>query len=136
MQNAWFVCSSIAASGSKWSEGTISLHKARTLTITTRVTFGGSIDADTTVYVYYSPDGVNWDTYAYTSYVLTYDAGETEQETVIIDPPEHGYMRTKITNGSSADTLTDVKQWYTIQSWGERKGSSKGSITADTGDED
>lgn len=118
----------IAASATGIVPGVIPLIRARTLSITTRVTFGGSIDADAVVKVYYSPDGNKWDSQALTSWAITFTISTTQQITKIIDIPEHGHITIKVTNGSSADTLTDVIVWYSIQSWGDTKGQSRGLI--------
>lgn len=134
MQNPWFEKAIIAASGSVYSPNDVPLVRARTLSLTGKVTYGASINADTTVYVYYSPDGRNWDTEAYTSFALAYSAGNTVQRTVVVDVPEHGYIRTKLTNGSSADTVTDVVVWYSIQSWGDGQVQEHGSILKDAGE--
>jgi len=125
----------IAASATGIVPGVIPLVRARTLSITTRLTFGAQIDADAVVKVYYSPDGNKWDTYVLTSWGITFDTSETEQITKIIDVPEHGHIQIKVTNGSDADTLTDVIVWYSIQSWAETKAQSRGLIeTADVYD--
>jgi hypothetical protein len=108
---------SLAASGSQFLGGVIPLVRARTLSLTIRETCGAGIDANTTVGLYYSPDGNKWDSIVYTSWEITYTAGSTIQRTVIIDPPEHGYLQVKITNGSQSDVLTNIKGWYSIQSW-------------------
>lgn len=118
----------IAASGTDLVPGVIPLVRARTLSITTRLTFGASIDADAVVEVYYSPDGNRWDTYVLTSWAITFDTSKTEQITKIIDVPEHGHIQIKVTNGSDADTLTDVVVWYSIQSWAKTKAQSRGLI--------
>ena len=107
----------IPAAASIWATGTIPLVRARTLSITIRLYFSASMDADATVYIYYSPDGNNWDTIALTSWAIAYTASTTKQVTKIINVPEHGYIWVKITNGSQSYTITTVKMWYTIQSW-------------------
>ena len=119
MRNPFTIIGNVPVSAIAWAKETIPLVRARTLSLTVRCTFGGSIDEDATVYLFYSPDGNNWDTIHYTSFVIAYTAGGTIQRTVIIDPPEHGYVWAKIQNGSSADTISNVKMWYTIQSWEE-----------------
>lgn len=119
---------SIAASGTGIIPGVIPLVRARTLSVTTRLTFGASIDADAVVKVYYSPDGNKWDTYVLTSWAVTYDASATEQITKIIDIPEHGHIQIKVTNGSQADTLTDIIAWYSIQAWPASDAQSRGLI--------
>lgn len=113
----WFQSASIPASGTLDSPGAIELVRARTLSVTVRLTFGGSIDADTTINVYYSPDGKNWDSIAYTSMTIPYTVSATKQKTIIIDPVEHGAIKISIVNGSSADVLTNVTAWKTLESW-------------------
>lgn len=126
---------SIAASGIGIVPGVIPFVRARTLSITVRLTFGASIDADADVYLYYSPDGRNWDTIAFTSWAITYTASGVVQHTVIVDPPEHGNMAIKITNGSQADTIDEAVVWYSIQSWPDFPAQSRGLIeTADVYD--
>lgn len=118
----------IAASGTGLVPGVIPLVRARTLSITTRLTFGVGVDADTTVYVYYSPDGNRWDTLPLTSWGITFTASTTKQITKILDVPEHGHIQLKVTNGSDAGPLSDVIIWYSIQSWAETKAQSRGLI--------
>lgn len=119
---------SVAAAGTEDIPGLIPLVRARTMSLTVRVIFGASIDADATVYVYYSPDGNNWDSIAYTSFAITFTAGEPIQRTVLIDVPEHGHIKTKITNGSQSDTLNEVVEWYSIQAHPDFGGQSRGQI--------
>lgn len=119
MEQPIFITPSIAASGSAWSKDIVSLVRCRGFALGARVTCGASIDADTVVYVYFSPDGENWDSVAYTSFALTYTASATVQRTVPITVPEHGFLRFKVTNGSASDTLTNLKMWYVIQSYPE-----------------
>lgn len=135
MREPWFIKGLLGASGSVNSTGTIQLVKARTLSITVRATYGASIDADTTCYLYYSPDGKHRDTISFATFALDYSAGNTVQRTVVVDVPEHGYIDMTITNGSSADTMMNVLAWYSIQSWGEEEQASRGSITKDTGED-
>lgn len=120
----------IAASGREQIPGAIPFVRARTLSITVRMTFGASIDADATIELYYSPDGEMWDTLTYAEQGVTFTAGSTVQQTFIVDPPEHGHMKIQILNGSAADTITDIRAWYSIQSWGNwPEGDSRGLIT-------
>ena len=118
----------IAASGTDQVPGVIPLVRARTLSITTRLTFGQSIDADAVVKIYYSPDGNKWDTLDLTSWGITFTVSTTKQITKILDVPEHGHIMIKVTNGSDADTLTDVIVWYSIQSWAATEAQSRGLI--------
>ena len=119
MRAPWCSLQTIPVSGTVVSTSSIPLVRARTVSLTVKLHFEGSIDADTTVYVYYSPDGNNWDTIHYTSFVIAFTINTTKQRTVLLDVPEHGYLLVKITNGSSADTVTVPQIWYTIQSWEE-----------------
>ena len=125
----------IAASGRNQIPGAIPLIRARTLSVTVRMTFGASIDADATIEVYYSPDGENWDTLTYATQAVAFTVSTTVQKTVIIDPPEHGHICIKVLNGSDADTITDVIAWYSIQSYAATDAQSRGLIdTADVYD--
>jgi hypothetical protein len=117
MESPFGYIGSIAASGFSLLGGSIPLVRARTLSITIRETCSAQLDADTTVSLFYSPDGNNWDTQLYTSFTLTFSAGNTIQRTVIIDPPEHGYFEVQVTNGSANGTLSKIKGWYSIQAW-------------------
>lgn len=118
----------LAASGSGQIPGQIPLVRARTLSVTVRMTMGASIDANATINVYYSPDGNNWDTLAYATQAVAFTAGETVQKTFIVDPPEHGHLIVKVENGSQSDTITNVIGWYSIQSWPFFGGDSRGLI--------
>jgi len=135
MHTPWFVIGNIPLSTSGNSDGSIPLVRARTLSITVRLTFGGQIDADATVELYYSPDGSNWDTIPYTSFIIPFTISTTKQRTAIIDPPEHGYVRVAIKNNSAADALSIVTCWYTIQSWGRTGDVGHGATYIDTGEE-
>ena len=101
------------------AQRTIPLVRARTLSITVKLTFVAASDTDALVELYYSPDGNTWDTLVYTSFVIAHTASTTKQRTVVIDPPEHGYMWVMVYNASQAKTFTHVQMWYTIQSWDE-----------------
>ena len=117
MKSPWFIISSIAASGNGRSPGTVNLIRTRTLSITTRLTCGASVDANPLIEVYYSPDSDKFDTTAYASWEMTYSAGNTIQLTKTLDMPEHGEFYVKISNQSSADVLTNSQVWYSIQAW-------------------
>lgn len=116
MKNPFFSIQEVAASGTI-KTSSFNLNYARTISVTVQIDCGAALDADTTVNVYYSPDGNNWDTINYTSFTLAFDAGNTVQRTVLIDTPEHGALILEIVNGSAADTLDNVYCWYSIQSW-------------------
>ena len=129
MEKPMYTHGEIAASVSLVIPGTIPLIRARTLTITYRALCGSSLDANPKVELFYSPDGNNWDSIAYTSWTVTYSAGASIQRTMIIDPPEHGYIMAQVTNQSSADVITNGRLWYTIQSYYHAIMRSKGDIS-------
>ena len=117
MRTPWCNLGSIPANGSVWSTGTIPLVRARTVTFTARVTFAAAADVDTTMNIYFSPDGNNWDTYRYATIAIPFTASATVQVTILVDPPEHGYLRVELANGDQTRAVTIAHLWYTIQSW-------------------
>jgi len=134
MKKPFFVVGLIPANGSYYSDTDIPLVRARTLSITARVKFHASATNNATVYLYYSPDGIHWDTIAYTSFDLTLSAGNYVQRTVPIDVPEHGYVKVQVANNDSSYPITEVQCWYTIQSWDREP--ARGVITRDVGIEE
>lgn len=125
----------VAASATVDLPGSISLIRARTLSITADVKYGASQDADAIIKVYYSPDGKNWDDLVYTSFAVTFTVSVNVQRTVTISVPEHGYLAFKVYNSSSADAIEGVRYWYSLQSWPEWPAQSRGLIeTADVHD--
>jgi len=136
MKDPFLIIASIPASGATWQAGDIPLIRARTLSLTIRCTFNAGATAGGTAELYYSPDGKNWDTIPYADFAITLSAGETVQRTVTIDTPEHGYVKLKIVNNDSSQAITDVKAWYSIQSWAPGEGMARGVITRDVGIEE
>jgi len=97
--------------------GSIPLVRARTLTITARMTFSAGSIADTTMNLYFSPDGNNWDTTPYAFIAIPFTASATIQRTLLVDPPEHGYILIQYVNTDQVGSVANVTTWYTIQSW-------------------
>jgi len=97
--------------------GSIPLVRARTLTITSRMTFSAGSIADTTCNLYFSPDGQNWDTTPYAFIAIPFTASATIQRTLLVDPPEHGYILIQYVNTDAVGSVANVTTWYTIQSW-------------------
>jgi len=112
-----FKTGSIAASATI-SLGTIDCDNVRTLSLTAALTYDADSTAGATVNVYFSPDGSNWDTVPYDSWVINLNAGNPVQESKIYDLLEHGFVEVKITNGS-AHVLTRFKSWYSISRYGD-----------------
>ena len=103
----------IAKSGSAETSA-IECYRARVLTATVRLTFNASATAGAVLSVLTSPDKENWDTEAYGSGTITLSAGNTVQKTFIIDPPEEGQVKLKVTNSDTTYTVTGVKVWFTL----------------------
>lgn len=82
-----------------------------------RLTYGAGATTGATVNIYYSPDGDNFDTVAYLSFLVDLSAGNTVQESAILDLPEHGYIEVKVSNGNAAST--QVQLWYTVARHGD-----------------
>jgi len=118
----------IAAAERMQIPGQVPLVRARTLSCTVRMDFDGTIDADATIEVYYSPDGNNWDSLTYATQGVAFTINTTQQQTFIIDPPEHGHICFKILNGSQNGAISNVIGWYSIQSWPPWEGDSRGLI--------
>lgn len=109
----------------------IVLTRARTLSITTRVTYAAGATKPVQVNVYFSPDGSNWDTVPIDYYTVTLAAGQTVQESYLAAVPEHGWTKIGIQNQDSANAVTDVKVWYTIQSWKDKIEIARGAELKD-----
>ncbi len=69
------------------------------------VVFGGTPDGNTKLEVQTSPDNSTWDTVPYTQYEIDYTASATKMKSVRIGP-EVKYIRVKVTNNDSADSIT------------------------------
>ena len=119
MRSPWCQLGTIPAGGSVWSKGSIPLVRARTVTLTARVTFAALANAAVTMNVYFSPDGNNWDTTPYAVLGIPFTVSATIQRTLLLDPPEHGYLRVELANGDQTRAVTIAMLWYTIQSWDE-----------------
>jgi hypothetical protein len=132
MEGTWDTIRTVPVSTTRVIGDIIELVRARTLSITARIDFETSCQDDATINLYYSADGNHWDTLPYATQDITASAGNTVQKTFIVDPPEHGYITGKIVNNSAADTLTNVKLWYSIQAWLHYKRSSVGDISTQT----
>jgi len=117
MKNPILLQDSVAASGTSKNSQSIALVKARTMSLTCRLTCGAALNADPTVQLYTSPDGEDWDTETYTDFDLAHTASATIQRTALIDVPEDGYILANVLNNSAADTLEKVTLWYTLEDY-------------------
>lgn len=109
----------LAASQEKRSV-VIELEKIRTLTVTARVSYNSEATVGATINLYFSPDGINWDTVAYAFFLINLTVGETVQETHNIDAPESGYMSVEISNGDSVYNVAEVFIFTKQRKWGEK----------------
>jgi len=130
MFNTWFQVGLIPASGSAWSPNDVPLVRARTVSITVKLTYAAAATAGAKVHVYYSPNGKNWDTVAVDDFTVDFTAGQTVQKTYLVGIPEHGYMKVKVENLDSAQVITNVSVWYSIQSWFELRTASPRLVPA------
>lgn len=135
MENPWFIKGSLGANSITYSPGSIQLVETRTLSLTVQGTAGSSVGNNLRVHVLYSPDGRSLDTDDYATFDVPYSAGNTTQKTVDLDVPEHGYIYLKLENLSSADSWSNIKVWYTIQSYPKQERMGHGAITQDTFEE-
>lgn len=137
MEKTWFAGSSIAISGTIASGGAINLVRTRTVSITAKVKFHGSATGDVRVDLYYSPDGKNWDTVAYTTFDIAVSAGVNVQRTAIIDAPEHGYLEVRLVNEDATYATSEYRVWRSVQLWPPYvcwEHGARGEITTPGGD--
>jgi len=100
--------------------GNINLQRTRTLTVTVRVRYDPGATAGVRVNLYYSVDGDLYDTVPYTYYDVNFSAGETVQETKIIDAPEEGFLEVRVKNLDTAQVARNIDFWYTIAKWEDK----------------
>ena len=78
--------------------------------ITIRVTYDASATAGATIKTYYSQDGTNFDTEAVDSVDLSFTAGATVQQSIIVAAPCNT-LRIEVVNNDSSYDLTLDKLW-------------------------
>jgi len=105
----------------------IVLTRARTVSLTCRVTYDPGATARVVVRVFFSPDGSNWDTEPLDYIDITLTAGATVQQTDLIAIPEHGWIKIGIFNLDTTVAATNVRLWYTIQSWKDKIEIARGA---------
>ena len=92
---------------------------ARTLLLTGRCTYNASGTLAMRVNLYFSPDGNNFDTVPYTYFDITITAGADVQRSVIVDPPENGYLVPEVENLDTAYTITNFIVWTNVANYWE-----------------
>ncbi len=95
--------------------GNVKLYRLETFSITTRVTYHGSATAAIRLNMYFSPDGMNYDTVPYAYYDINVTAGGTIQETKLVDSPEQGSFKITVQNLDSTYAATIIKVWTNLE---------------------
>ena len=122
------VIGSLAASTEQDVGSSISLVRARTLSVTLRCTFNAAATGNANLMVYYSPDGENFDTTEYGKFTVAVSAGNSRQESAYVIMPEHGFVKFAVKNNDATQTLTAIRVWYSIQSWGDAGEQVHGAV--------
>jgi len=133
METTFAQWASIPPSGERITQD-IPLTRARTLSVTCRVTYHAAATLGARVVLYFSPDGDNWDTVPVDYVDVDLTAGATVQETGLVAVPEHGWVRLGVFNRDTTQAVTDVSLWYTIQSWKDRWELVRGAEVLDVGE--
>ena len=107
------VIASLAASAEKIA-GDVTLYRLETLAVTTRVTYHASATAAIRLKLYFSPDGRNYDTVDYAYFDIDLDAGETVQETKLVDSPEGGNLRAAVENLDAVYEANAISVWVGV----------------------
>jgi len=95
--------------------GDVTLYRLETLAVTVRVTYDDSATAGVRLKLYFSPDGDNYDTVAYAYFDIDLAAGETIQETKLVDSPEKGHLRVAVENLDESCAATAISAWVSIE---------------------
>jgi len=114
------------AAGSELPAGQFDCEIVRTAEVTIRATIPvNTEEAHLDINLYYSPDGVNYDTVPYTYRSLlekdetTAPTNTTIQRTWIIDPIEHGWFKITVQNNAAGWNATNVSVWTNVARWGD-----------------
>lgn len=134
MKNPFCIRKTIGTNTTLEVPGDIPLVKARTFSITVRCKPETGLTTNPELRGYYSPDGTNYDTTPYFSETINVVANKDSQETVLVSVPEHGYIRLEFENQDQSKELTNVRIWYSIQSYGPLTVDRHGDIRHDTGE--
>jgi hypothetical protein len=97
----------------------VNLSLFRDFTIAAKASYAAGTTSACRVLLYWSPDGVNYDTVAYAYFDITLTANTTVQESHSIDMPPSGYMRISVKNQDSGQVNTAVQLWMSYARWGD-----------------
>jgi len=112
---------SVLNSSQSYKFSAISLDAHRTISVTARVQYHASGTGAMRVNLYFSADGIHFDTIAYTYFDVPLTAGSTQQRTGIVDIPENGYMQIAVQNIDASYSQTNIQIWVTQKQWKEGK---------------
>jgi len=104
---------SLALSGTL-DGGLIDCRNLSAISITGRAKFNSSGTGNLTVNVYYSPDGKNFDSTAFTTLTITCSAGNTVQASKIVSVPDTGFIKITIVNADATYSASDVALWASV----------------------
>lgn len=107
------VISSLAASA-EGIAGDVTLYRLETIAVTVRVTYHASATVAVRLKLYFSPDDKNYDTVAYAYFDVDLSAGETVQETKLVDSPEGGNLRVAVENLDAVYAATAISVWVGV----------------------
>ena len=94
----------------------VNITGCKNVTFTVRVTYPIGQTGKPTMRVYFSPDGINWDTYLLWGWNMDVYAGETSQYSIRQNMPGHGFCFLRIMNleKNIPLPLTNVQAWMTV----------------------
>jgi len=81
------------------------------IAITLKATYESSATQGAKIELYYSQDGLNWDTDTDTTYDMPFSAGETKQKTFVTQAVTP-YIRIRVKNLDSSKAMT-ISLWVT-----------------------
>ncbi len=123
---------SVLPAGEERPATVVPLVRARGFSVTCRATFGAGNTGNVVANLYYSPDGVNFDTSPYASLTVPVTASESVQASAYVVVPEHGYIKITVSNEDASNDVNNVLVWFSIQSYADGEVYSKGNIDKET----
>ena len=94
--------------------GLIDCRNLTAISITGRAKFNASGTGNLTVSLYYSPDGKNFDSTAFSTLTITCSAGNNVQASKIVSVPDTGYIKISIANADATYSASDVALWASV----------------------
>jgi hypothetical protein len=94
--------------------GLVNCRNLKSIVLSGRAKFHSSGTGNLTVNVYYSPDGNNFDTTAFSYLTLTCSAGNIVQASSIVTMPDTGFCKISISNADATYAATDIAVWVSV----------------------